>query len=55
MCGGGGRDQGGRAGQGEIGRDLGRTGDDATGDGEEFDAGGGDQDAAGVVRTVRET
>ena len=47
--GGGGGDQVGRAGEGEIGRDLGGAGDDAAGDGEEFDSGGGDQDVVGVV------
>ena len=46
--GGGGRDQAGRAGQGEIGRDLGGAGDHAAGDGEEFGSGGGDQDLVGV-------
>ena len=55
VCGGGGRDQVGRAGEGEIGRELGGAGDDAAGNGEEFDAGGGDQDVVGVTRTARET
>ena len=49
MRGGGGGDQAGRAGEGEIGRDLGGAGDDAAGYGEEFGSGGGDQDLMGAV------
>ena len=52
MCGGGGRDQVGRAGEGDIGRKLGGARDDAAGDGEEFAAGPGDQDVAGMIERL---
>ena len=53
VCGGGGRDQVGRAGERDIGRELSGAGDDAAGNGEQFAAGGGDQDVVGVANGWR--
>ena len=52
MCGSGGRDQVRRAGECDIGCNLSGAGNDAAGNGEEFAAGPGDQDEAGMVERL---